>query len=177
TVEGGMEGIHLVAAAEGVRIAQGNRLRTLFLSGIRPGGQCVLSIEQRYGGVVVNVVPAVEGMVIVYNPIDAADPLVVGVVGQLSEQLLTAGIRRNRQVCGNQLEAGLVERRRWDLVVRVRSAGRIFQYFGGGQASAVRLGAVQNAEVAFKGRGGRNVSGVLRRVASLTGPLIAAKEE
>ena len=73
-----MVGLNVIGVAE----RHGHRL--FFVAGIRPGGQRILAVEERLRGVVVDVVPAVESVLVAAHVIHAADHLPVRIVGGLS---------------------------------------------------------------------------------------------
>ena len=56
------------------------------IAGIRTRRQCVLSIEERLGRIVVNEEPAIDGVLVARHIVDAADPLIVRVVRRLAEE-------------------------------------------------------------------------------------------
>src|SRR5262249_1312928 len=107
------------------------------------------AIEQREGGVVVNEVAGVEVLALANHPVDAADDLIVGVVGEIAEDVLPARVGGNREEAGGEFEAGDIESGTRNSIIGVRSSTRFLGGPCAGQAAAVGLSSVQDAEVSL----------------------------
>ena len=89
-VEGDMEGVDQ-GRREGVCIAYGHGLRTLVIS-CGSGSQGVSAVEQGLANEIVDVVTGEYRLLAAEVIVDAADVLIVGVVGEVTVIVLTAGV-------------------------------------------------------------------------------------
>src|ERR1035441_1363384 len=174
-VEGGVERVD-GRGAEGIRVADGHGLGTVLVAGASRG-QGVLAIEQRLGQVVVDEVPPIELLLAADVVIDAANPLVVRIVGEIAEVSQPARVGGNRNVRVCQFKTGGIERGHGNLVAGIQDSAGVLQSSRRGETTAVCLGAIHHTEVALQRSHGRVVGLIGRRIAALPGALIAAEEE